>query len=123
MRKRLTQRLVVERRPRVVELIGEVGERRHVYHGDIPIRFDRGDVARLDVVDHVDLARLEALELHRVVGDRAVADAIEVGPALLVPVALVALDQEVVVLDPLDELEGPGAIAPELGAALLDDLG
>jgi hypothetical protein len=45
----------------VVELIREVGQRGHVDDHDIAVGLDRSDVARLDVVHHVDLAGLETL--------------------------------------------------------------
>src|SRR6187431_2893581 len=44
------------------------------------VRLYRGDVARLHVVHHLDLARPEALQLHGVVGDGPVADLVEIGP-------------------------------------------
>ena len=100
----------------MVELVAEVGERRHVDHDEPLVRLHGGHVARQDIVHDVDLAPLQALQLHHVVGDGTIAHAIEIGAALLVPVVVVALDDEVRVLHPLDELERPGAGA--LGVAL-----
>ena len=95
----------------MVELIAEIRERRHVDHDEPLVRLHRGHVAREHVVHHVDLAALQALQLHHVVGNGTIAHAIQIRAALLVPVALVALDDEVRVLHPLDELERPRARA------------
>ena len=90
---RLAQRLVVERRLRVVQHVAERRERRHVDDDHVLVGLDRRHVPRLDVVHHVDLARLEARQLDGVVRDRAVADLVEVRARLLVPVAVVALQR------------------------------
>ena len=117
---------VVERRLGVVQHVSELRKRRNVDLDQVLVGLDRRHVARLDVVHDVDLARLEARQLDGVVGDRAVADLVEVRARLLVPVVVVALQQDVVVLHPLDELEGPGpralGVPLEVRAALLDDL-
>src|SRR6185295_10662833 len=71
----------------------------------------------------VDLAADEALKLHRVVWNRAVAKLVQVRLAVLrAPVALEALRGQVIVLDPLDKLERPGSdgLAPEVWPELLD---
>ena len=104
----LAQRLVVERRLGRVELVAEAASDGTSSSTRFGFGLDRATSRGCDVVDHVDLAADQALELDRVVWDRPVADAVEVRAAVLVPVAVEALRRQVIVLDPLDELEGPG---------------
>src|SRR3712207_9053563 len=68
--------------------------RRDVDLDEVAVGLDRSYVARGDVVHHVDLAGLEALELDRVVGDRPEADLVEVRSAVLVPVVVVPRSEE-----------------------------
>src|SRR5215468_3415758 len=64
------------------QLVGGVGQGGHIDNHQVLVGLHRGDVTRLHVVDDVDLAGLQALQLDRVVGNRPVAHAVEIGPAL-----------------------------------------
>jgi hypothetical protein len=123
----LTEPLVVERRAARVEheeegKVGPPGGGLHVARA-----LQLGDALGRDRLDPVVAPGLQPGEPHGVVGGRIEDDAVEVGaagPEVLVP----ALEGDVVVLHPLDELEGAGADGEELGVLLgdgllVDDLG
>ena len=86
------------------------------------------DIDRADVLRDVDVACLEVRVHHAFVGDGPVVDFVEirkrVAVAVFLPVMWVALEREMISLDPTDELERPSAsldrIIGELAALRLD---
>ncbi len=120
----LAQRLVVERRLAVMQRDVGKAEAGHVAEDERPILLGRLDILAGDLVDQLQLVRLQAGQALGRLGDRLVGHLVEIRQPLL-PVVRVLLDRHVIAPDPLDEAERTGAdrLARQVGPLLGQCLG
>ena len=101
---------IVERRDPGVHVKGEMAQARHALHPEIGAALDHRDIADVEILNEINLARQQRIQARRCIGDVDEFDLVEVGLVVLVIVRIAQEAGRDARLKAFNR-EGPGAAA------------